>query len=159
MLKRELCSLRNKKNGEGKQKPEKSRKWEHLTLCYTSRTWVQVFHTELISFLIWGLKSAPMYRDGQNHIYTVYIRNFWQGNHWIYGRIRCICTVLANPRCVRHTASATLVPLVALLRHVRKCKAKKKGCVRHVCNTGPSCRHLQYLQHWSLVTLRQWLLH
>ena len=40
---------RNKKNGEGKQKLEKSRKWEHLTLCYTSRTWVQVFHTELIS--------------------------------------------------------------------------------------------------------------
>ena len=38
----------NKKNGEGKQKPEKSRKWEHHTLCYTSRTWVQVFHTELI---------------------------------------------------------------------------------------------------------------
>jgi len=26
MLKRELCSPRNKKNGEGKQKPEKSRK-------------------------------------------------------------------------------------------------------------------------------------
>ena len=52
MLKRELCSPRNKKNGEGKQKPEKSRKWEHLTLCYTSRTWVQVFHTELISSLM-----------------------------------------------------------------------------------------------------------
>jgi len=26
MLKRELCSPRNKKNGEGKQKPEKTRK-------------------------------------------------------------------------------------------------------------------------------------
>ena len=49
MLKRELCSPRNKKKGEGKQKREKSRKWEQLTLCYTSRTWVQVFHTELIS--------------------------------------------------------------------------------------------------------------
>jgi hypothetical protein len=43
-----LLPRNKKKNGEGKQKPEKSRKWEHLTLCYTSRTWVQVFHTELI---------------------------------------------------------------------------------------------------------------
>jgi hypothetical protein len=36
-------------------------------------------------------------RVGQNHIYTVYIRYFWQGNHQIYGYIRCIYTVLANP--------------------------------------------------------------
>jgi len=36
-------------------------------------------------------------RVGQNHIYTVYIRYFWQGNHQIYGHIRCISTVLANP--------------------------------------------------------------
>jgi len=38
-----------------------------------------------------------MSRVGQNHTYTVYIRFFWQGNHQIYGHIRCICTVLANP--------------------------------------------------------------
>jgi len=38
-----------------------------------------------------------MYRVGQNHIYTVNIRYFWQGNHQIYGHIRCIYTVLANP--------------------------------------------------------------
>ena len=43
-------------------------------------------------------------RVGQNHvyiyiyIYTVYIRYFWQGNHCIYGHIRCIYTVLANRR-------------------------------------------------------------
>jgi hypothetical protein len=24
-------------------------------------------------------------RVGQNHVYTVYIRYFWQGNHQIYG--------------------------------------------------------------------------
>ena len=29
-------------------------------------------------------------RVGQNHIYTVYIQYFWQGNHQIYGHIRCI---------------------------------------------------------------------
>ena len=39
-----------------------------------------------------------MVRVGQNHMYMVYIRYFWQGNHQIYGHIRCIYTVLANPR-------------------------------------------------------------
>ena len=29
-------------------------------------------------------------RVGQNHIYTAYIRYFWQGNHQTYGHIRCI---------------------------------------------------------------------
>jgi len=41
-----------------------------------------------------------IFRVSQNHIYTVYIRYFWQGNHQIYGHIRCIvyrCTVMANP--------------------------------------------------------------
>jgi len=33
---------------------------------------------------------------GQDHIYSVYTV-FWQGNHRIYGHIRCIYTVLANP--------------------------------------------------------------
>jgi len=36
-------------------------------------------------------------RIGQDHIYTVHIRYFWQGNHQIYSHIRCIHTVLANP--------------------------------------------------------------
>ena len=43
-----------------------------------------------------------IYRVGQNHIFTVYIRYFWQGNHQIYGHIRCIYAVLANPT---HSAS------------------------------------------------------
>jgi hypothetical protein len=38
-----------------------------------------------------------MTRVGQNHMYSVNIRYFWQGNHQIYGHIRCIYTVLANP--------------------------------------------------------------
>jgi len=34
-----------------------------------------------------------------NRTYVVYERYFWQGNHQIYGAyIRCICTVLANPK-------------------------------------------------------------
>ena len=37
-------------------------------------------------------------RVGQNHKYTVNIRYFWQGHHQKCGHIRCINTVLANPR-------------------------------------------------------------
>jgi hypothetical protein len=37
-----------------------------------------------------------MSRVGHNHIYTVYIRYFWLGNHQIYSHVRCIYTVLAN---------------------------------------------------------------
>jgi hypothetical protein len=33
-------------------------------------------------------RTIGIYRVGQNHIYTVYIRFFWQGNHQIYGHIR-----------------------------------------------------------------------
>jgi hypothetical protein len=39
-----------------------------------------------------------MTRVGQNHIFTVYIRYFWQENHQIYGHIQCIYTVMANPK-------------------------------------------------------------
>ena len=46
------------------------------------------------------LAGIIMCRVGQNHIYTVYIRYIWQGNHQIYGHIRCIYTVLANPNYV-----------------------------------------------------------
>jgi len=42
-------------------------------------------------------EGQPINRVGQNHIYTVYIRYFWQRNHQIYGHIQCIYTVLANP--------------------------------------------------------------
>ena len=38
-----------------------------------------------------------MSRVGQNYMYTVEIRYLWQGNHQIYGHIRCIHTVLTNP--------------------------------------------------------------
>ena len=41
--------------------------------------------------------SYNMCRVGQNHIYSVYIRYFWQGFHQMYGHIRRIYMVLANP--------------------------------------------------------------
>ena len=31
-----------------------------------------------------------MHRVGQNHIYTLYVRYYRQGNNQIYGHIRCI---------------------------------------------------------------------
>ena len=37
-----------------------------------------------------------MYRAGQNREYSVYIRYIYQGNHQIYGHMRCVYTVLAN---------------------------------------------------------------
>ena len=53
--------------------------------CYSLNSGV------MSAFVSWGS------RVGQNHIYTVYIRHFWHGNHQMYGHIRCIYTVLANP--------------------------------------------------------------
>ena len=49
-----------------------------------------------------------MNRVGQNHTFigiTVYIRHFWQGNHHTYGHIRCVYTVLANPKNEAHHAT------------------------------------------------------
>jgi hypothetical protein len=43
------------------------------------------------------MRPRYMNRVGQNHIYTVYIRYFWLGNHQIYGVCVRIYTVLANP--------------------------------------------------------------
>ena len=69
-------------------------------------------------------------RIGQNHIYTVYIQCFWQGNHQIYGHIRCIRTVLANTTyhltpslsqgcaCIHAGAAATLPECVCTFSRV-----------------------------------------
>jgi len=46
---------------------------------------------------LWPVLCTYISRVGQNHIYTVCIRYFWQENHRIYDHIRCIYTVLANP--------------------------------------------------------------
>ena len=48
------------------------------------------------------LMATHIIRVGQNHIYTVYIRFFWQGNLQIYGHIRSVYTVLDNP--THHTS-------------------------------------------------------
>jgi hypothetical protein len=43
------------------------------------------------------LLACIISRVGQNHIYTVYIRYFWLGNHQIYSVYIRIYTVLADP--------------------------------------------------------------
>jgi hypothetical protein len=48
-------------------------------------------------YIRFWLALHPMHQIGNRHKYTVYVRYFWQGNHQIYGHIRCIYTVLANP--------------------------------------------------------------
>jgi len=55
--------------------------------------------------LVWvvgciGLTRYIMCRVGQNRTYTVYVQCFWQGEHQMYGHIRRIYTVPANPSCV-----------------------------------------------------------
>jgi len=47
-----------------------------------------------------GCQNIGMFSIGQYHLYTLYIRYFLQGFHQIYGHIRRIYTVLANPRFV-----------------------------------------------------------
>jgi len=57
-------------------------------------------HTRSVTRMHTGTQfptTTHIIRVGQNHIYTVCIRYFWQGIHHIYGHIRCIYTVLANP--------------------------------------------------------------
>jgi len=46
---------------------------------------------------IHGTYGVLISRVGQNHIYTVSVRYFWQGVCQIYGHKRCKYSVLANP--------------------------------------------------------------
>ena len=71
-----------------------------------------------LSFCPGCLPIRIMCRVGQNHIYTVYIRYFWQGNYEIYGHIRCIYTVLANPNYVART-TLSLTP--CYIHHLAPC--------------------------------------
>jgi len=66
-------------------------KWEQqLPKCWLLL--VCLFVVPCLWLLVYGL----IHRVSQNHICTVYIRCFWQGNHQLYGHIRSIYTVLVN---------------------------------------------------------------
>jgi hypothetical protein len=84
---------------------------ERVAMCRfvaaSTGIWLHVYVYCLVCIVCFHPKCAPphvqvlvvvyIYRVGQNHIYTVHIRCFRQGNYQIYGHIRCIYTVLANP--------------------------------------------------------------
>jgi len=61
-----------------------------------------------------------MSRVGQGHIYTVYIRYFWQGNHQIYGHIRCVYI--------------RFWPSLSMSEHVKRaCPSQASACCLCVC--------------------------
>jgi hypothetical protein len=45
---------------------------------------------------VYVVLANPIYVYGV--YYIQYIQYYWQGNHLIYGHIRCTYTVLANPK-------------------------------------------------------------
>ena len=53
-------------------------------ICKVGQNCMHTLHMT-VSLVISLPKIPHIYRVGQNHIYTVYIRCFWQGNHEIYG--------------------------------------------------------------------------
>jgi len=62
----------------------------------------------------------------------VYIRYFWQKNHHIYGHIRCVYTVLANPSYIAiyasggHLSGAASERSVAQGRYIRQAEVGNK---------------------------------
>jgi hypothetical protein len=60
---------------------------------YTVYAYILYIYTVCIIYYIYGVYVCIIY-----YIYTVCIRYFWLGNYQIYGPIRCIHTVPANPR-------------------------------------------------------------
>jgi hypothetical protein len=68
--------------------------------CYQICFGVRRFELSIrLQFQHGSLRSCKIIRVGQNHMYTVYKRYFWQGNCQMYGHIWCVYTytVLTNP--------------------------------------------------------------
>ena len=60
-----------------------------------------------IVIIVYGVAiSIVIIGVGQNYIHTVYTRYFWQGNHQIYGHLRCTYTVLPNRNYYAETIKA-----------------------------------------------------
>jgi hypothetical protein len=65
-------------------------------LCISCSTF-EDFEVELPIGYLQGKMASPISRIGQNHTFTVCIRQFWQRNHKMYSHIRCKFRVMANP--------------------------------------------------------------
>ena len=64
--------------------------------------------------MLMHLYNPFMLRVVQSHIYTVYVRYFWQGNHQLYGHIRCIHMALANTSMYPRTHMMKFLALARL---------------------------------------------
>ena len=52
-------------------------------------------------------------------VYTVYIRNFKQGNHHTYGHIQCRYTVLANPTYILAAVFSREITIYNIYGHIQ----------------------------------------
>ena len=71
--------------------------------CQHDAGWPQNLRPWTQSALPGAMFKANMYRVGQNHIYTVCIRCFWQLDHRMYGVHIRWYTILHNPGIMRST--------------------------------------------------------
>jgi len=79
-------------------------------------------------------ETLHIFRVGQNHIYTVYIRYFRLGNHLIYGVYIRIYTVLANPTYL-HWACFSMLIIKLYLNASARCVCV---CVKLYLNASAS---------------------
>jgi hypothetical protein len=87
-------------SGEGVLRYQKPKWLLLLTQCNFTVCVVVSFYIARDSkneSLTWPQSSRLWAATNQSNL-KVCLRNFWQGYHWIYGHIRCIHTILANPR-------------------------------------------------------------
>ena len=73
----------------------------NFKLCHSCPPRAHIGLARTVHTKIRRIQIRHITRVGQNHIYTVYIRYFWLGDHQIYGHIRCLHTVPANPTYTR----------------------------------------------------------
>ena len=114
----------------------------HIYIAYKARSAHISYHKDTIqtytmqhtclALLVSSLHhSKPCTVTAQQHVAThagvakkkyiyifIYIRYFWQGNHQIYGHIRCVCTILANPTHT-HTYTCTYSHTCTLCTHLQ----------------------------------------
>jgi len=74
-------------------------------------------------------------------MYTVYIRCFWQGNHQIYGHIRCIYTVLANPNYVGFEIALRINVLALLYPPHTDMFVNTASCLLPLCSNAAKPLH------------------
>ena len=84
---------------------------------------VRLHHARVYALTIHHTHVRLMIWVGQNLIYTVHIPYMWQGNHQIYGHIRCVHTVLANPAhdprlVIYNHTSRSYKTVITVLNHV-----------------------------------------